>query len=140
MKSMFRFHRSISLIIIHTFPVISDFGGLLGLFMGCSLLSIVEIFFYILIGFQSLCVDLKERIHPAKTKTWAEPVSKLDQSGEVLKALSNLSRKIDDNQKENNQRIRKVEELIGDTQKKIDGELKEIKRRLTRLEIYDIGM
>lgn len=31
--------------------VISDFGGLLGLFMGCSLLSITEIFHFTITGF-----------------------------------------------------------------------------------------
>ena len=33
------------------FLVVSDVGGLLGLFLGCSLLSIVEIFFFLLASF-----------------------------------------------------------------------------------------
>jgi len=36
----------ILLIFSDFFPVIADFGGLLGLFMGCSILSIVEVIFH----------------------------------------------------------------------------------------------
>ena len=37
-----------SLISLYIFTVVSDVGGLLGLFIGCSLLSIVEIIYFLL--------------------------------------------------------------------------------------------
>lgn len=52
--------------------VISDCGGLLGLFMGCSLLSIIEIFYYLF----NACLALKARrnLTADSSKIWAQKI------------------------------------------------------------------
>lgn len=50
--------------------VIADIGGLLGLFLGCSLLSIVEIFYFLTYGIANLSKRNKvENETPQITKT-----------------------------------------------------------------------
>jgi hypothetical protein len=36
--------------LLFTFSVIADFGGLLGLFLGCSILSLIELIFFTVAG------------------------------------------------------------------------------------------
>lgn len=49
-----------SSILMRILSVIADIGGLLGLFLGCSLLSLVEIFFFIFTGTFELIFRLRK--------------------------------------------------------------------------------
>ena len=48
---------------IGIFLVVADIGGLLGFFLGCSILSLIEIIYFI---FEMCCNKLKNRLNNQK--------------------------------------------------------------------------
>jgi hypothetical protein len=82
------------------FSVISDIGGYLGLFLGCSLLSIIEIFFFLgakiyEITTRIFCKDKKVVDIPTKSEN---VTLKLEKICERLEKLENDFKNLKENQ------------------------------------------
>lgn len=67
---------------------ISDFGGLLGLFMGCSLMSIVEVFFSIYIAILKL---FPEKIKSSEITISTQKISYEEKFEKMQRDLNKLS-------------------------------------------------
>ena len=80
-----------------SFVVVSEIGGLLGLFLGCSLLSIVEVFCFLFSSTIRAIINRKPR-----------QVKKVASAEEVLR---NWLMKRDEKHKELFARVKKLEEL-----------------------------
>ena len=103
------------------FTVIADVGGLLGLFLGCSLLSLVEIFYFI---FSALTKTIK------RNHTITESMRKVTFDPDILKLkedLKNLSTQFEmfSNQHENTaknellKRVARLEQYVKEISQKI---------------------
>jgi hypothetical protein len=78
------------------FSVISDFGGLLGLFMGCSLISIVETFYFITNGFFDILRRRKTSPENEKSSNakWAQKVESKSLLEELKNEMTQLKKEI----------------------------------------------
>ena len=76
--------------------VIADLGGLLGLFLGCSLISIVEMFYYMISGLQNTlmkCRVLKGQHETPRGVTMVTPYNRNDlqvSNNDILHALTRI--------------------------------------------------
>ena len=76
--------------------VIADLGGLLGLFLGCSLISIVEMFYYMISGLQNTlmkCRVLKGKHETPQGVTMVTPYNRNDlqvSNNDILHALTRI--------------------------------------------------
>ena len=76
--------------------VIADLGGLLGLFLGCSLISIVEMFYYMISGLQNTlmkCRGLKENNETPRGVIMVTPYNRNDlqvSNNDILHGLTRI--------------------------------------------------
>ena len=76
--------------------VIADLGGLLGLFLGCSLISIVEMFYYMISGLQNTlmkCRGLKGQHETSRGVIMVTPYNRNDlqvSNNDILHALTRI--------------------------------------------------
>ena len=95
-----------SLITRFTIPVVSDIGGLLGLFLGCSVLSIVEVFYFL---FASLFrFALKNRTNSKIMTVEKEPNCQEEIIDLLLELRKDVNR-LDQSVSKNTKRIIKIE-------------------------------
>ena len=113
--------------------VISDLGGLLGLFLGCSLISIVEIVYYTtsgLMGFMSRNKPKSSKKHTNKKPNSVKVIAPMKgfecqgfemkvSNTDILDALNALTRTVHDNDakirrilRDQNQKIMKIEDYM----------------------------
>jgi Amiloride-sensitive sodium channel len=112
--------------------VISDFGGLLGLFMGCSLLSIIEIFYY-LINHVILIIKTKRKAKKSASQTgpqtWAirtnqvKLVTSQVTNNEILATFNSLTRTVYTNDL-------KIRKMIMEKQSLIEKRLSNLEEKL----------
>lgn len=106
--------------------VISDIGGYLGLFMGCSLLSLVEILFFIITKLvQTIRAKINQKIAPKSIK-----ISKDD---EITQKIENMQKLMTDtfmecknDMKSFKNEVRQKLELIGQYQNIVSDEVETI--------------
>ena len=120
--------------------VISDLGGLLGLFLGCSLLSIVEILYYIVSGLLSVLMRNKSinKVENTGNFLLATTLRKSEQempNNDILQALNQLTRtvryiniKVDNNHRE----------VMGKFSI-VNGGKRNLERRNAQLEVIDLN-
>jgi hypothetical protein len=101
--------------------VIADFGGLLGLFMGCSVLSIVEIFYFAFLGLHSTSIRVIQKFYAKKSN---ENACKIVQ---VLPASSQIRHT-------SNEDILASMNSLAKSMQKIYEKLREIENQVTRNE------
>jgi hypothetical protein len=85
------------------FSVISDFGGLLGLFMGCSLLSIIEVFYFAVNAFLSLFLTRQmpeKQASNSTTSNSSKEFQKVEQKmihmeGKISQELHEINKRFD---------------------------------------------
>jgi Amiloride-sensitive sodium channel len=103
------------------FSVIADFGGLLGLFMGCSLLSIVEVLFFITKSILEVTSKKSTKVCPERTLEMQLKGNPMPNNEIVAVIVSKL--------KTNDEKFKKMDESIKEILKIVqtmDTKLKEL--------------
>jgi hypothetical protein len=111
--------------------VIADLGGLLGLFMGCSLLSIVELFYFLANGSSFMFQKCQPQKPPQVWATKSTPkestmkestlISSID--NQILSALNKLTMTSKDIEKQ----VKENEKQLKELRKQVNGLVVEMK-------------
>lgn len=118
--------------------VISDLGGLLGLFLGCSLISIVEMFYYIASGLIIRLFGLrspKKRDIAIITVASARRGELQVSNNEILQALNALTSTVYNV----NMKVDGIKQEMKQNNDILDGRLKVLDRKEAPLRVIDLN-
>lgn len=118
--------------LIFFFSVLADLGGLLGLFIGCSLISIIEIIYHLTSGVIDCILNLKgsSKVVFFVNKRREQQVSNND----LLHALNMLEKTVNEMDLRNQKKFQEINQKISGYEK----ELSNLKDKKVTMKVLDL--